>query len=66
MLTSSQGNAPIVETLGPYIGKQYVLVRHNKGRQKHKQNETRVIANRRFEITVFDSDYNGTEILEVA
>lgn len=68
MLSSSQANSAIIETLGPHIGKQYVLVRHNKDRQnqKHKPNETRVIDNRQFVITVFNSYYNGTEIMEVA
>ena len=65
LLSSSQSNAPIVETLAPHVGKRYVLVRHNKGRLEGKRNERRKIAGREFEITVFDSEFNGTQIVEV-
>lgn len=59
-------NEAVLKTLEPHIGKEYILIRHNKGRDEGKTDEIRTIKGTEIVTTKFDSEYDGTEIKEVA
>ncbi len=51
--------------LGPKIEHEYVLTRHNQSDGTGKQAETIDIHGKTYDLTVYNSDIDGTKITEV-
>jgi len=66
LLSQSQGDQEVLDILRPYIGAEYVLVRHNRGEQGERKAETRALGGSNMLITEFESAFDGTEIRKVA
>jgi hypothetical protein len=54
-----------VSALRERIGEEYVLVRHNKDARGNRPREIRQFHGKDVEMAVFDSSYDGTEIVRV-
>ncbi|GLR60295.1 AAA family ATPase [Rhizobium indigoferae] len=65
LLSQSQAADEVMEKLQGRIGKQYVLVRHNKGERGLKHIETRQFGHEIIETTLFEASFDGTSIVEV-
>ncbi|MYA48224.1 MAG: hypothetical protein F4Y23_03030 [Candidatus Dadabacteria bacterium] len=65
LVSKSQGTEDVLNTLLDYIGEEYLLVRHNRGPNSGHKQESRVLHGKEYEITYFDSEFEGTEILGV-
>lgn len=65
LVSTSQASDIVIETLGSKIGHEYVLVRHNRGDGKDKPEETVSIHGKTYDLTVYNSDIDGTLIKEV-
>lgn len=66
LVSGSQGTDSVLETLLPRVGRQYVLVAHNKSTQGAKTAEYIDIDGEHIPTTLFNSDRNYTEIREIA
>lgn len=66
LLSKSQGSSDVLEILKPYIGAEVLLVRHNREPLANRRPETRVLNGKEYRTAVFDSDFDGTEVLEIA
>jgi hypothetical protein len=66
MLSGSQGSGGVVEALRARVGKEFVLVRHNRAPRGNRRPEIRQFRGRDFETALFDAEFDGTTIEEVA
>ena len=66
MLSGSQGSGGVVEALRSRVGKEFVLVRHNRAPRANRKVEVRQFRGRDFETALFDAEFDGTTIEEVA
>lgn len=66
LVSSSQAQGNAVAALRDRVGKEYVLVRTNKGSGQGKAGETRQLNGRDYAVALFDQPADGTNILEVA
>lgn len=66
MLSGSQGSGGVVEALRSRVGKEFVLVRHNRATRGNRPVEIRQFRGRDFETARFDAEFDGTTIEEVA
>ncbi|MEI9850116.1 MAG: hypothetical protein WDN24_03690 [Sphingomonas sp.] len=66
LVSSSQAQGNAVAALRDRIGKEYVLVRTNKGSGEGKAGEIRQLNGRDYAVALFDQEADGTNILEVA
>lgn len=66
MLSGSQGSGGVVEALRSRVGKEFVLVRHNRAPRANRKAEVRQFRGRDFETALFDAEFDGTTIEEVA
>ncbi|WP_231420797.1 ATP-binding protein [Sphingomonas sp. Leaf205] len=64
-VSTSQASDVVMETLGPKIGHEYVLSRHNLGDGAGKPEETIDIRGKTYDLTVYGSEIEGTRINEV-
>lgn len=64
-LSTTQASDIVMEMLGPKIEHQYILTRHNKMDGAGKAEETIDINGRTYNLTVYNSDFDGTQIAEV-
>jgi hypothetical protein len=64
MVSKSQASET-VSALRERIGEEYVLVRHNKDARGNRPREIRQFHGKDVEMAVFDSSYDGTEIVRV-
>lgn len=65
LVSKSQGSEDVLETIKDHLGAEYVLVRHNKEPQGERKQESRHFKGKEFKTAVFDSNYDGTEIVEI-
>jgi DNA sulfur modification protein DndD len=65
MLNKEHCSDNVMSAIGPRIGKEYVLVRHNKGEQGAKPSEIIELPDGDIEITKYESQFDGTEVIGV-
>nr|NUR36597.1 AAA family ATPase [Sphingomonas sp.] len=65
LVSTSQASEPVMNTLAPRIGDDYVLTRHNRADGTGKQREIIEVRGNTYELTSYDSDIEGTRIAEV-
>ena len=66
MVSQSQGSSEVLRELEGRIGSEYVLVRHNKEAIGDRTPERRHLADKTINTVMFDSKFDGTEILRVS
>ncbi|MBN7757690.1 AAA family ATPase [Nitratireductor aquimarinus] len=66
LLSRSQGSEEVLSALQNHIGAEYLLVRHNRDPIGERKPESRYFKGEEYRTAVFDSDYDGTEIVKVA
>lgn len=66
LVSKSQGSSDVLAALRANIGSEFILVRHNKDGAGEKRAESRELNGREFRTAVFDSAFDGTEIVAVA
>ena len=64
-VSTSQASEVVMEQLASKIEHEYVLTRHNENDGKDKQEETITISGKTYDLTVYNSDFEGTKIVEV-
>ena len=65
MVSGTQAGGGAVEALRDRVGKEYVLVRTNKGPRKGGGKEVKQLHGRDYETALFDQPADGTEIVEI-
>ena len=65
LLSKSQGSPEVLEELSDRIGAEFLLVRHNRETPGARKPETRVLKGKEYRTAVFDSQFDGTEVVEV-
>ncbi|MCP1727617.1 DNA sulfur modification protein DndD [Natronospira proteinivora] len=65
LLSESQASGDVLEEIEPYVGKEYVLVAHNREERRARPEDTIVFQGERIPTTIYDSDRTYTEILEL-
>jgi DNA sulfur modification protein DndD len=63
MVSKSQASAAVMKALGGRIGKEYVMVRHNKSARSNQRPEVRQIGGKDFETAVFDAPFDGSSLV---
>jgi DNA sulfur modification protein DndD len=66
LVSRSQGSEEVLSALQSHIGAEYLLVRHNRDPIGERKPESRYFKGEEYRTAVFDSDYDGTEIVKVA
>lgn len=66
LVSRSQGTEEVLNSLQGHLGAEYLLVRHNKEPLGDRRPESRYLKGEEFRTAVFDSEFDGTEIVEVA
>ena len=62
MVNNEQGSKNVLELLGPRIGSEVLMIRHNKISQDGRPSEKFLNSNLEINSTVYDSEYDGTEL----
>jgi DNA sulfur modification protein DndD len=65
LVSKSQGSDEVLEVLKDHLGAEYLLVRHNTEPQGERKPESRYFKDKEFKTAIFDSDFDGTEIVEI-
>ena len=65
MVSGSQAGGGAIDALRERVGKEYVLVRTNKGSRKEGASEFKQLHGKDYETSLFDQPADGTEIVEV-
>ena len=65
LLSRSQGSQKVLEVLQDHVGAEYLLVRHNKEPIGERKQEIRYFKDEEFKTAVFDSTFDGTEVVKV-
>lgn len=65
LVSKSQGSEDVLNSLKDHLGSEYLLVRHNKEPQGERKAESRYFKGEEFRTAVFDSNFDGTEIMEI-
>lgn len=65
LVSTSQASDAVMSSLGEKIGSEYVLTRHNRSEQKNKLSETLEIRGKSYDLTKYNSEIEGTRIVEV-
>ena len=66
MVSGSQASGGVIDALRSRVGKELVLVRHNRASRGNRPVEVHQFRGRDFETAVFDAEFDGTVIEEVA
>ena len=66
LLSQSQGSQEVLEVLQGYIGAEFLLVRHNKDSIGERKQESRYFKGEEFKTAIFDSTFDGTEVVKIA
>jgi DNA sulfur modification protein DndD len=66
LVSTSQASDAVMTTLADKIGQEYILTRHNRSDGANKQPETVEIRGSTYDLTRYNSDFDGTCIAEVA
>ena len=62
MVNNEQGSKNVLELLGPRIGSEVLMIRHNKISQDGRPSERFINSDLEVKSTVYDSEYDGTEL----
>ena len=65
LVSRSQGSEEVLSSLSGHRGAEYLLVRHNTEPGGDRRQESRYFAGKEFTTVVFESEYDGTEIVEI-
>lgn len=65
LVSKSQGSDEVLEVLKGHLGAEYLLVRHNTETQGERKPESRYFKGKEFKTAIFESDFDGTEIVEI-
>jgi DNA sulfur modification protein DndD len=65
LVSTSQASDVVMDEIGPKIGHEYLLTRHNRDSGEGKAEETINIRDKTHDLTVYRSDIEGTLITEV-
>lgn len=65
LVSKSQGSEDVLEALKDHLGAEYLLVRHNTDPGGDRKPESRYFKGKEFMSTIFDAEYDGTEIVEI-
>ncbi|MDE2665976.1 MAG: AAA family ATPase [Acidobacteriota bacterium] len=65
LLSRSQGSQKVLEVLEDHVGAEFLLVRHNKEPIGNRPQESRYLKGKEFKTAVFDSTFDGTEVVKV-
>lgn len=65
MVSGSQADGGAIDALRERVGKEYVLVRTNKGPRKEGASEFKQLHGKDYETSLFDQPADGTQIVEV-
>lgn len=63
LLSKSQGSPEVLDSLRDRIGAEFLLVRHNKEPMDHRRPETRILKGKEHRTAVFESEFDGTEVV---
>tara|TARA_R110001592_G_scaffold197769_4_gene445792 strand:+ start:847 stop:2880 length:2034 start_codon:yes stop_codon:yes gene_type:complete len=66
LVSTSQASAEVMSTLKEKIGMEYILTRNNRSDGSNKQSETINIRGKTYDLTLYNSEIEGTLIAEVA
>ena len=66
LLSQSKGSQEVLEALQDRVGAEFLLVRHNREPIGERKQESRYLKDKEFKTAIFDSDFDGTEVLEIA
>jgi DNA sulfur modification protein DndD len=66
LVSRSQGSTEVLGALQGHVGAEFLLVRHNRDAIGERKAESRYLKGKEFRTAVFDSNYDGTEIVKVA
>ncbi|MEA3013345.1 MAG: sulfur modification protein DndD [Sphingomonadales bacterium] len=65
LLSKSQGSPEVLAELSDRIGAEFVLIRHNREPAGAKKPETRMLKGKEYRTALFESNFDGTEVVEV-
>lgn len=65
LVSKTQGSDEVLDVLKTRIGAEYLLVRHNTEPLGDRKSESRYFKGKEFKTAFFDSDFDGTEIVEL-
>ena len=65
LLSRSQGSEEVLSALQSHVGAEFLLVRHNRGAIGERKVESRYFKGDEYRTVVFNSTYDGTEIVKV-
>ena len=65
LVSKSQGSEEVLSTLRGHLGAEYLLVRHNREQSQDREPEVRYFRDKEYKTVLFESDYDGTEIVEI-
>lgn len=65
LVSTSQASDAVMETLKLKIGHEYILVRHNESDSGGKPEEVVTIRDKTYDLTLYNSTFEGTQIQEV-
>lgn len=65
LVSKSQGSDEVLDVLKDHLGAEYLLVRHNTEQQDDRKTESRFFKGEEFKTAIFESDFDGTEIVEI-
>lgn len=65
LVSTSQASDAVMSSLGEKTGSEYVLTRHNRSDQKDRISETLEIRGKSYDLTKYNSEIEGTCIVEV-
>jgi DNA sulfur modification protein DndD len=66
LISKSQGSKEVLDALNDRVGAEYVLVRHNREAPGERKPESRYLKGKEFKTAVFNSNFDGTQVMEVA
>ena len=66
LVSRSQGSPQVLAAMKDHVGREYVLVRHNRDSAGDRSPEVRHLKGRDYRTVIFDSEFDGTTIVEVA
>ncbi len=66
LVSRSQGSKEVLDALQDHIGAEFLLVRHNKDSVGDRKQEIRYLHGKDFKTAIFDSNFDGTKVVEVA
>lgn len=65
MISGSQGSGGVVEALRNRVGREYALIRNNKGPRGDRKVESKQFHGKDVETSTFDAPFDGTTIVDV-